>query len=173
MEQLVERPILNELLAQPGEVTRTDLGSGAGAQVGVRLDAQPLSPFRGPELAEVFAGDQVVDHLGSLVRIFRFHERVVFVLGRQHPGQVDGDTTKEVLIGTETGGMDPEFLQLLVHQLVDVVGRGRRIPFKLVGIECICILICQFASINLLSLICMDFQCSIAICHSLQKAQAR
>ena len=97
----------------------------------VGANLQQLAPLHHPQLDELLTRQQLIDQLFALGRIGVGHELLGFGGRRQHAANIEAHAANELRIAAQLGGLNPQPLQLVVDQLVDVIVGRHFLPLKL------------------------------------------
>ncbi len=115
----IHRLILLKLIAQPLEIKHGVLVIKA---VVLSANLQQLGPFHHPNPHELGAGNQLVDELLALGGRFIGHKDRDGLGGGQPANHIKIGAPDERVVIANAAGRDANFLQLIVHELVDVIG---------------------------------------------------
>ena len=86
-----------------------------------RADLKQLRPLEHPQLRKFLAAQKLVHEFCAFVGRSVVHESAVFFDGRQHANDVDERPAQKCLVGAKLGGSNPQLLELVIDQGVDVV----------------------------------------------------
>ncbi len=134
-DELIERPSLAHLAANP--LVKGVGGFDVGGVRGVTSahDAKLLAPERGPDVGKSIVSEQGIDFGGALVLTGFGHEGAVFLRRRWTGGEVEGDATEESFVIANLRWGDAELLQTFKEVLVDVVVGDRVRPDEVVRLQ--------------------------------------